>query len=59
MNQTEADQLLPDLKKQNVFVKNNPYYSYYSKNSNNPQKVFIFRILTKAQLDERVAFRRE
>ena len=42
MNQTEADQLLPDLKKQNVFVKNNPYYSYYSKNSNKHPKSLYF-----------------
>ena len=51
MNQREEYQLLSDLKKRKVFMKSNPYYSYYHKSSNNerPKISLYFCIFTKAR----------
>ena len=50
MNQAEAYQLLPDLKKRKVFIQSNPYYSYYRESSNKRPKISLyFCIFTKAR----------
>lgn len=51
MNQTEACQLLSDLKKRKVLMKSNRYYSYYHKSSNNerPKISLYFCTFTKAR----------